>query len=97
MADKNSMSSIAFPAVGTGRQGYPCNLAAKTMFKCCRDFLHQKSSTTLKEIIFVVYHEDKETFQVIHVFFKLCITFTHSKNQVFKGSLICNECKLWSL
>uniref|UniRef100_A0A8W8ISW0 Poly [ADP-ribose] polymerase 14 n=1 Tax=Magallana gigas TaxID=29159 RepID=A0A8W8ISW0_MAGGI len=68
MADKNLMSSIAFPAVGTGRLGYPRDLAARTMFKCCRDFLRQKSSTTLKKIIFVVYHEDKETFQVIHVF-----------------------------
>lgn len=68
MADKNLMSSIAFPAVGTGRLGYPRDLAARTMFKCCRDFLRQKCSTTLKKIIFVVYHEDKETFQVIHVF-----------------------------
>lgn len=75
MADKNSMSSIAFPAVGTGRQGYPRDLAAKTMFKCCRDFLHQKISTTLKEIIFVVYHEDKETFQVIHVFSNYVLHF----------------------
>lgn len=68
MADKNLMSSMAFPALGTGRLGYPSDLAAKTMLKCCRDFLRQNSSTRLKEIIFVVYQEDKETFQVIHVF-----------------------------
>ncbi|XP_065925390.1 protein mono-ADP-ribosyltransferase PARP14 isoform X4 [Magallana gigas] len=62
-ADKNLMSSMAFPALGTGRLGYPPDLAAKTMLKCCRDFLRQKRSTLLKEIIFVVYHEDKDTLQ----------------------------------
>nr|XP_034328119.1 protein mono-ADP-ribosyltransferase PARP14 isoform X2 [Crassostrea gigas] len=63
MADKNWMSTIAFPAIGTGRLGYPPDLAAKTMLKCCRDFLRHNSSTLLKEIIFVVYHEDKDTLQ----------------------------------
>lgn len=59
---------MAFPALGTGRLGYPPDLAAKTMLKCCIYFLRQKRSTSLKKIIFVVYHEDKETFEVSHVF-----------------------------
>eukprot|EP00105_Crassostrea_gigas_P015744 XP_011432847.1 PREDICTED: poly [ADP-ribose] polymerase 14 isoform X2 [Crassostrea gigas] len=62
-ADKNWMSTIAFPAIGTGRLGYSPDLSAKTMLKCCRDFLRHNSSTLLKEIIFVVYHEDKDTLQ----------------------------------
>lgn len=70
------MSSMAFPALGTGRLGYPPALAAKTMFKCCRYFLRHNSLTTLKDISIVVYHEDIETFQVI--FFKVCVTLTHS-------------------
>lgn len=69
---------MAFPALGTGRLGYPPALAAKTMFKCCRYFIRHNSFTTLKEITIVVYHEDKETFQVNVFFFKLCITLTHS-------------------
>nr|XP_034328122.1 protein mono-ADP-ribosyltransferase PARP14 isoform X2 [Crassostrea gigas] len=63
-AHNNWMSSMAFPALGTGRLGYPPALAAKTMFKCCRYFLRHNSLTTLKEITIVVYHEDIETFQI---------------------------------
>lgn len=59
------MNSMAFPALGTGRLGYPPALAAKTMFKCCRYFLRHNRLTTLKDISIVVYHEDIETFQVI--------------------------------
>lgn len=75
------MRSMAFPALGKGRLGYPPDLAAKTMLKCCIDFLRQKRSTLLKEIIFVVYHEDKETFEVSHFFFKFCISLKYSNNK----------------
>ncbi|XP_061170810.1 protein mono-ADP-ribosyltransferase PARP14-like [Saccostrea echinata] len=60
IADTNQMSSIAFPALGTGRLGYPPELAAKTMFKCCREFHSKNRDSSLKEIFFVIYHKDAE-------------------------------------
>ncbi|XP_062616540.1 protein mono-ADP-ribosyltransferase PARP15-like [Saccostrea cucullata] len=54
------MSSIAFPALGTGRLGYPPELAAKTMFRCCREFHSRNRDTSLKEILFVIFYKDAD-------------------------------------
>ncbi|XP_062604645.1 protein mono-ADP-ribosyltransferase PARP14-like [Saccostrea cucullata] len=60
LADMNQMSSIAFPALGTGRLGYPPEQAAKTMFRCCREFHSRNRDTSLKEILFVIFYKDAD-------------------------------------
>lgn len=62
MVDKNWMSIIVFLVIGIGRLGYFFDFVVKIMFKCCKDFLCYNSLILLKEIIFVVYYEDKDIF-----------------------------------
>ena len=53
------MRSIAFPAIGTGTLGFPHDVAAKICFEECKEFDKKNPSTCLKDIHFVVYHQDQ--------------------------------------
>ncbi|VDI83029.1 Hypothetical predicted protein [Mytilus galloprovincialis] len=58
-AEIRMLSSIAFPALGTGTLGYPPCLVAKTMFEAVYDFKKSKSLEYLRDVYFVLY-EDKD-------------------------------------
>lgn len=68
------MSFLVFLVLGIGRLGYFFDFVVKIMFKCCIDFLCQKRLILLKEIIFVVYYEDKDIFYVSYVFLN-CVLY----------------------
>ena len=53
------MKSIAFPAIGTGILGFPHDLTAKICFEECKEFDKKNPNTCLKDIHFVVYHQDQ--------------------------------------
>ena len=53
------MKSIAFPAIGTGTLGFPHDVTAKICFEECKEFDKKNPSTCLKDIQFVVYHQDQ--------------------------------------
>ena len=53
------MRSIAFPAIGTGTLGFPHDVTAKICFEECKEFDKKNPSTCLKDIHFVVYHQDQ--------------------------------------
>ncbi|KAL3863199.1 hypothetical protein ACJMK2_004965 [Sinanodonta woodiana] len=60
-ADQRKLTSIAFPALGTGTLKYPKDVVAREMFNCVSDFLTKNASTSLVAVYFVVYQEDLET------------------------------------
>jgi O-acetyl-ADP-ribose deacetylase (regulator of RNase III) len=52
------VSSIAFPALGTGVGGFPPELAAETMISECVSFISSESLPSLKKILFVLFSDD---------------------------------------
>ncbi|CAC5391546.1 unnamed protein product [Mytilus coruscus] len=58
---KRKCSSIAFPALGTGKLRYPAGLVAKSMYKCVEEFTSQDPNSPITEVLFVVYDKDHET------------------------------------
>ncbi|XP_069139910.1 protein mono-ADP-ribosyltransferase PARP14-like isoform X2 [Argopecten irradians] len=62
-ADKMRMTSIAFPALGTGRLGYPAITVANVMLACVRAFERDKPDSCLRNVMFVVYPQDKQAVQ----------------------------------
>ena len=57
-ADRLGMTSIAFPALGTGYLGYPPKLVASTMFYAVENFDKLKSKTSIKIVNCVVFAGD---------------------------------------
>lgn len=63
-ADKNGYTSISFPAMGTGAQRYPKDKVAKEMFKAVTKYSNNNPSASLRNVRFVIYTEDDETYEV---------------------------------
>ncbi|XP_061194487.1 protein mono-ADP-ribosyltransferase PARP14-like [Saccostrea echinata] len=59
--DSNRLSSVAFPAMGTGNLGYPRDTVAKEMFDAVHNFGSNNPSTTISDVRFVLYDKDTET------------------------------------
>ena len=55
LAAENGLTSIAFPAIGTGVGGFPMQRCAEIMLEEVRSFLDKPSS--LEEVVFVIYGE----------------------------------------
>ena len=53
------MSSIAFPVIGAGNLNFPPNEASRIMLEEVFSFCQTNSSSTLKDIRFVVYQQDQ--------------------------------------
>ncbi|CAC5395808.1 PARP10_14_15 [Mytilus coruscus] len=53
-AEDRKMTSIAFPALGTGTLGYPPCLVAKTMFAAVKEY-EKTNPTYLKQVYFVLF------------------------------------------
>ncbi|XP_007552357.1 poly(ADP-ribose) polymerase family member 14-related sequence 1 isoform X1 [Poecilia formosa] len=64
LAEKTRLTSISFPAVGTGNLGFPKNLVATLMLDKFLDFSSQRQSKNLKKITVVLYPGDAQTIQV---------------------------------
>ncbi|OPL33588.1 hypothetical protein AM593_08322, partial [Mytilus galloprovincialis] len=60
-ASKHKCSSIAFPAMGTGKLRYPAGLVAKSLYKCVEEFSLQNPKSVITEVLFVVYDKDHDT------------------------------------
>jgi len=57
-AGELGISSIAFPALGTGVGGLPVDIAADAMISECVSFLESGSAPLLKKIVFVLFSGD---------------------------------------
>nr|KAG5706732.1 hypothetical protein BaRGS_007235 [Batillaria attramentaria] len=58
-ASKNLYTSIAFPALGTGKLGYPCENVARTMFAVVAQFRQAMPTSPLREVRIVLYPNDR--------------------------------------
>ncbi len=57
LADKHKLTSIAFPALGTGVGGFPPAASAEAMLGAVISHL-QAGTTSLRKIVFVLYQEE---------------------------------------
>ncbi|XP_064806772.1 protein mono-ADP-ribosyltransferase PARP9 isoform X2 [Oncorhynchus masou masou] len=62
MAQKNRLSSISFPAIGTGMLGFNKQEVAKIMMDTAVKFAKQNNGTNM-DIYYVIYPEDTETYR----------------------------------
>lgn len=69
-ASEAGHSSIAFPAVGAGKLGYPANIVSKAMFNAVETFYTSKPASALR-VVFVLFEGDRDVIQVEVVFFML--------------------------
>ncbi|KAM8855349.1 poly(ADP-ribose) polymerase family member 14-related sequence 1 [Spinachia spinachia] len=63
MAEDSGLTSIAFPAIGTGNLGYPKDIAASLMLDEILAFSSNKQSTNLKKVVIILYPQDAQTIQ----------------------------------
>lgn len=64
LADQKSLSSVAFPALGTGQLGYDRSQVAKAMFAAVAEYSSNSPSSKIKEVTFVIFDKDTQTVQV---------------------------------
>jgi O-acetyl-ADP-ribose deacetylase (regulator of RNase III) len=57
LAEKHKLSSLAFPALGTGVGGFPPAEAAEAMLAAVLEHL-KTSNTTLQKVVFVLYQDE---------------------------------------
>lgn len=62
--ENQNMTTIAFPAVGTGSLGYPKEVVAEEMCNVVINFSTENYNTCLEKVLFVIYEEDIQTIQV---------------------------------
>ncbi|XP_061170936.1 uncharacterized protein LOC133180422 [Saccostrea echinata] len=62
-ASELGYSSIAFPAIGTGRIGIPSEEVVKHVSDAIHTFMDENSHSSLKKITFIIYYKDQETFK----------------------------------
>ncbi|CAL8387524.1 unnamed protein product [Gadus morhua 'NCC'] len=63
-AENRGLTSISFPAIGTGKLGFPKDLAASVMIGEVLAF--KKQSMRLKKVAIVLHPKDRETIQVFN-------------------------------
>jgi len=63
-ASQHNVHSIAFPALGTGALGYPKDVVAETMYDAVRKSQKTLPTSSIKKVLFVVFHKDHDTVDV---------------------------------
>ena len=62
LADKDGMTSIAFPAIGTGKLRFPGRVVANAMFDEVQKFSRSVKSSSVTDVRIVIF--DKPTVEV---------------------------------
>ncbi|XP_013872543.1 poly [ADP-ribose] polymerase 14 [Austrofundulus limnaeus] len=60
-AEKNQMTSLSFPAIGTGNLGFPRTLVSRVLLEEIQRFSRRKSPRHLREVVIVVHPSDEQT------------------------------------
>ncbi|XP_074514233.1 poly(ADP-ribose) polymerase family member 14-related sequence 1 [Sebastes fasciatus] len=63
-AEDSGLTSISFPAIGTGNLGFPKNLVASLMLDEILAFSTKKQPKHLKKVVIILYSQDAQTIQV---------------------------------
>ncbi|XP_052803959.1 protein mono-ADP-ribosyltransferase PARP14-like [Mya arenaria] len=67
-ANRRSYRSIAFPALGCGKRGYPPDVVVTTMLRAINEFARQNPGTTVDLVKFVVSSKDLGLFEMFNDF-----------------------------
>lgn len=62
-AERMKLKSVAFPAVGTGSQGYPPNVVSNSLFDTVEQYNKDNRNTKINSVICVVFQA--EHYQVV--------------------------------
>ncbi|XP_007543095.1 poly [ADP-ribose] polymerase 14-like isoform X1 [Poecilia formosa] len=60
-AEKLRLTSLSFPAIGTGNLSFPRQLVARVLLRQIHLFSHRGAPRHLKEVVIVVHHSDRQT------------------------------------
>ncbi|XP_062861937.1 poly(ADP-ribose) polymerase family member 14-related sequence 1 [Trichomycterus rosablanca] len=71
LAEKQKQSSIVFPAIGTGKLGFPKPTVASLMLDSVVKFSKNRTSKHVQEVMFALHPTDTSTIQVFSDEFKL--------------------------
>lgn len=63
-AEDNGMTSISFPAIGTGNMGFSKNNIASSLLKEISAFSSRRQPKHLKKVVVILYPKDSNTIQV---------------------------------
>lgn len=63
-ASDSRHTSIAFPAIGTGKLRYPPTIVSSEMYGGVERFIEDCPETSLRNIIFVIFPKDVDLFKV---------------------------------
>ncbi|XP_070832442.1 poly(ADP-ribose) polymerase family member 14-related sequence 1 isoform X2 [Chaetodon trifascialis] len=63
-AEDSGLTSISFPAIGTGNLGFPKDLVASLMLDEISAFSSKKQPKHLKKVVIILYSQDAQTIQV---------------------------------
>ena len=85
-ASNRKYKSIAFPAISTGIFGYPVANAAKVISNTIHSFIYQNPTSSLKEIVLVLFDDNTTNIFIKAIDFKLPVT--PSVNQPPQGGII---------
>ncbi|XP_045909324.1 poly(ADP-ribose) polymerase family member 14-related sequence 1 [Micropterus dolomieu] len=69
-AEESGLTSITFPAIGTGNLGFPKNVVASLMLEEILAFSSKKQPKHLKKVVIIIYSGDAPTIQVFSDEFK---------------------------
>ncbi|XP_045890992.1 protein mono-ADP-ribosyltransferase PARP14-like [Micropterus dolomieu] len=60
-AEKRQMTSLSFPAIGTGNLGFPRDLVSRVLLREIHSFSQNKKPRHLREVVIVVHPSDSQT------------------------------------
>ncbi|KAF7661629.1 hypothetical protein LDENG_00257320 [Lucifuga dentata] len=63
MAEKLQMTSLSFPAIGTGNMSFPRDMVSKVLLKEIHDYSNRKCPQHLKVVAIVVHPSDSQTME----------------------------------
>lgn len=87
-ADKRALSSIAFPAIGTGKLAFPRDVVARAFFEEADNFRGKNPQSLLTKVHIVLFHKDQPTVQVFQQEVKNRKTKRKKgKHCIYKGSI----------
>lgn len=63
-AEKLRLTSLSFPAIGTGNLSFPRQVVARVLLRQIQLFSRRVSPRHLKDVVIVVHHSDRQTTEV---------------------------------
>ncbi|NWI55184.1 PAR14 polymerase, partial [Calyptomena viridis] len=80
IAEELSLKSITFPAIGTGKLGFPCSVVAKLLFDKVFEFSSKNRVNSLEKVHFLLHPKETAKIQVsysgfLSLLYGVCISF----------------------